>query len=296
MSWIFFTIMAAFMQAWRNAFQKQLSTTVDAYGVTLARFIGATPLAVLYLLLLYHFQPVNHSISISSFGARFWLYIGMVAVSQILATVLMVKLFQQKNYAIGVGLAKSEAILAAIIGVAVLGVQLSWLGWMGVLVGAVAVFLLSGARSMATLSWPTLWTGLASGLCFAIASLMVREASLELSQLPFLHRAGWVLLCAITLQNLLLLVWLSIKSPQTLTAMRQRKGLTARVSLASFLGSLGWFSAMSLQSVPLVKTLGQIEVLFTLLISLYFFKEKLVKTDHAGLWLVMLGAVLVIWA
>lgn len=296
MIWIFFTLMAALMQAWRNAFQKQLSTTVDAYGVTLARFIGATPLAVLYLLLLYHFQPVAHSISISSFGTRFWLYIGMVAVSQILATILMVKLFQQKNYAIGVGLAKSEAILAAIIGVAVLGVQLSWLGWLGVLVGAVAVFLLSGARSMATLSWPTLWTGLASGLCFAIASLMVREASLELSQLPFLHRAGWVLLCAITLQNLLLLVWLSIKSPQTLTAMRQRKGLTARVSLASFLGSLGWFSAMSLQSVPLVKTLGQIEVVFTLLISLYFFKEKLVKTDHAGLWLVMLGAVLVIWA
>ena len=296
MIWIFFTIMAAFMQAWRNAFQKQLSTTVDAYGVTLARFIGATPLAVLYLLLLYHFQPVIHSISISSFGTRFWLYIGMVAVSQILATILMVKLFQQKNYAIGVGLAKSEAILAAIIGVAVLGVQLSWLGWLGVLVGAVAVFLLSGARSMATLSWPTLWTGLASGLCFAIASLMVREASLELSQLPFLHRAGWVLLCAISLQNLLLLVWLSIKSPKTLAAMRQRKGLTVRVSLASFLGSLGWFSAMSLQSVPLVKTLGQIEVLFTLLISLYFFKEKLVKTDHAGLWLVMLGAVLVIWA
>lgn len=296
MIWIFFTLMAALMQAWRNAFQKQLSTTVDAYGVTLARFIGATPLAVLYLLLLYHFQPVIHSISISSFGTRFWLYIGMVAVSQILATILMVKLFQQKNYAIGVGLAKSEAILAAIIGVAVLGVQLSWLGWLGVLVGAVAVFLLSGARSMATLSWPTLWTGLTSGLCFAIASLMVREASLELSQLPFLHRAGWVLLCAITLQNLLLLVWLSIKSPKTLAAMRQRKGLTARVSLASFLGSLGWFSAMSLQSVPLVKTLGQIEVLFTLLISLYFFKEKLVKTDHAGLWLVMLGAVLVIWA
>lgn len=296
MTWIFFTLMAAFMQAWRNAFQKQLSTTVDAYGVTLARFIGATPLAALYLLLLYHFLPVARSVPVSSFGLRFWLYIGLVAVSQILATILMVTLFQQKNYAIGVGLAKSEAILAAIIGVAVLGVQLSWLGWLGVLIGALAVFLLSGARSMATLSWPTLWTGLASGLCFAIASLMVREASLELSPLPFLHRAGWVLLCAISLQNLLLLTWLAIKSPQTLSAMRERKGLTLRVSAASFLGSLGWFSAMSLQSVPLVKTLGQIEVLFTLMISLYFFEEKLVKTDHAGLWLVMLGAILVIWA
>lgn len=288
--------MAAFMQSWRNAFQKQLSTTVDAYGVTLARFIGATPLAVAYLVLLHYFQPVAEWLPLSEFGVRFWLYIAIVAVSQIMATVLMVKLFQQKNYAIGVGLAKSEAILAALIGVAVLGVHLSLLGWLGVLIGSIAVFLLSGARSIASLSWPTLWTGLASGLCFAIASLMVRQASLELTELPFLHRAGWVLLWAITLQNLLLLVWLSLKSPQTLTAMKQRKGLTARVSIASFLGSLGWFSAMSLQSVPLVKTLGQVEVLFTLLISLFFFKEKLAKTDHAGLWLVVLGAILVVWA
>lgn len=37
--------MAAFMQAWRNAFQKQLSSTVDVYGVTLARFLFAVPLA-----------------------------------------------------------------------------------------------------------------------------------------------------------------------------------------------------------------------------------------------------------
>lgn len=296
MIWILFTVMAAFMQAWRNAFQKQLSTSIDAYGVTLARFIFASPLAAIYLGLLYYFQPISQAVPVSTFGTVFWFDIVVVALSQIAATVLMVKLFQQKNYAIGVGLAKSEAILAAIIGVTLLGVQLTPLGWVGVLIGAVAVFLLSGARSMATLSWPTLWTGLGSGLCFAIASLMVRQASLQLTELPFLHRAAWVLLSVISLQTVLLLLWLGATKPQTLKAMWQRKGLTLQVSIASFLGSLGWFSAMSLQSVPLVKTLGQIEVLFTLLISVYFFKEKLVKTDHAGLWLVMLGAVLVIWA
>ena len=296
MIWILFTVMAAFMQAWRNAFQKQLSTSVDAYGVTLARFIFASPLAAIYLGLLYYFQPISQAVPVSTFGTVFWFDIVVVAMSQIAATVLMVKLFQQKNYAIGVGLAKSEAILAAIIGVTLLGVQLTPLGWVGVLIGAVAVFLLSGARSMATLSWPTLWTGLGSGLCFAIASLMVRQASLQLTELPFLHRAAWVLLSVISLQTVLLLLWLGATKPQTLKAMWQRKGLTLQVSVASFLGSLGWFSAMSLQSVPLVKTLGQIEVLFTLLISVFFFKEKLVKTDHAGLWLVMLGAVLVIWA
>jgi drug/metabolite transporter (DMT)-like permease len=292
MLWIPFTLLAAFMQAWRNAFQKKLSTSVDAYGVTLARFICAGPLAGLYLWALYAYQPMP-AVSLS---ARFWAYIGVAGVSQIVATVLMVRLFQQKNYAIGVGLAKSEAILAALIGVAVLHDQLSVLGWLGVAIGAVAVFLLSGATSMRTLSWPTLATGLGSGLTFAITSLLVREASLELPQLPFLYRAAWVLLCIIVLETIILLVWLGLTRRHTLRAMWQRKGLTVSVSVASFLGSLGWFSAMSLQSVPIVKTLGQIEVLFTLCISAFWFKDTLAKTDHWGLALVVLGAMLVIWA
>ncbi len=67
-------------------------------------------------------------------------------------------------------------------------------------------------------------------------------------------------------------------------------------SFFSCVGSLGWFTAMSLESVPLVKTLGQVEVLFTLLISVFWFKEKLKRTDLLGLALVVVAAVLVMWA
>ena len=74
----------------------------------------------------------------------------------------MVKLFKLRNYAIGAGLAKSEAILAAILGVAFFSESLSLLGWAGVLLGAVAVFLLSGA-SWRQLSWPVLLLGISSG-------------------------------------------------------------------------------------------------------------------------------------
>jgi len=297
MLWIPFTLLAAFMQSWRNAFQKQLSTSVDAYGVTLARFICASPLAALYLFWLYqHSSSQGETVAAVEFTGRFWLYIVIASLSQILATVLMVRLFQQKNYAIGVGLAKSEAVLAALIGTALLSDQLSLLGWLGVLIGGIAVFLLSGAKDIRSLSWPILWTGLGSGLAFAITSLLVREASLELDALPFLLRAGWVLLCVIGLQTAIMLLWLGLTRRATLRALWQRKGLTAAVSVASFLGSLGWFTAMSLESVAIVKTLGQVEVLFTLMISAWFFKEKLQRTDHLGLLLVVVGAVLVIWA
>lgn len=150
----------------------------------------------------------------------------------------MVKLFQQRNYAIGIGLAKSEAILAAIIGVICLNEHLSTWGWVGVLIGAMAVFLLSKGSRRSELSVKTILIGLGSGLCFAITSLLVRQASLELTMLPFLHRAAWVLCCLISFQCLIMLLYLGIFSRKTLYNMWQRLGLTFRVSVSSFLASL----------------------------------------------------------
>ena len=100
-TWILFTLLAAFMQAWRNAFQKQLSTTVDVYGVTLARFLFAVPLASGYLMWMYQAHPVAQTVK---FSTQFWIYIMIAGLTQIAATALMVQLFKQKNYAIGVGL------------------------------------------------------------------------------------------------------------------------------------------------------------------------------------------------
>ncbi|MFW1841241.1 multidrug transporter, partial [Acinetobacter gyllenbergii] len=88
-------------------------------------------------------QPVTTSVH---FSATFWLYIVIAGISQIYATALMVKLFPQKNYAIGVGLAKSEAILAALVGVLCLQEHLSTWGWVGVAIGGLAVFLLSKGK------------------------------------------------------------------------------------------------------------------------------------------------------
>ena len=203
---------------------------------------------------------------------RFVLFIVGAAIAQIIATALMVKLFKLRNYAIGAGLAKSEAILAAILGVAFFSESLSLLGWAGVLLGAVAVFLLSGA-SWRQLSWPVLLLGISSGLSFALTSLWVRQASLALG-LPFPHGAAWVLLVVILLQTLILLSYLLWRERSTLLALWRHPRLTLLISISSCIGSIGWFTAMSLESVALVKTLGQVEVLFMLLISAFSLKKS----------------------
>ncbi|WP_412486770.1 EamA family transporter [Shewanella chilikensis] len=288
--WIIFTLMAAFMQAWRNAFQSRLSRDVNVAGVTLARFVYAGPLAAVYLLSLYAWQDAG----LPQLGHGALQYIIGAALAQILATALMVKLFQLQNFAVGAGLAKSEALVAAVLGSLFFGTALTVTGWLGVLVGTVAVFLLSTQGGLKGLSFKTLLLGLGCGSAFALTSLWVREASLVLG-LPFPHRAAWVLLLVILLQTLLLLAWLLIKDKETLKKLWQRPKLTLAISISSCLGSIGWFSAMSLTAVPYVKTLGQVEVFFMMLISSLWLKQRVKVKDMGGLVLIALAAVLVLW-
>ncbi|BCV64390.1 DMT family transporter [Shewanella algae] len=288
--WIIFTLMAAFMQAWRNAFQSRLSRDVNVAGVTLARFVYAGPLAAVYLLSLYAWQDAG----LPQLGHGALQYIIGAALAQILATALMVKLFQLQNFAVGAGLAKSEALVAAVLGSLFFGTALTVSGWLGVLVGTVAVFLLSTHGGLKGLSFKTLLLGVGCGSAFALTSLWVREASLVLG-LPFPHRAAWVLLLVILLQTLLLLAWLLIKDKETLKKLWQRPRLTLAISISSCLGSIGWFSAMSLTAVPYVKTLGQVEVFFMMLISSLWLKQRVKVKDMGGLVLIALAAVLVLW-
>lgn len=290
MTWILFTLLAAFMQSWRNAFQSRLSADVRTIGVTLARFLWAGPIALFYLFILYQVQPIP----LPTFNASFFMFVVGAALIQIVATSLMVQLFKRSNYAVGAGLAKSEALVAAILGVLFFGTHISLLGWFGVLVGGIAVFLMSTQGKFHHMSLSTVLLGLGSGSSFALTSLWVREASLSLD-LPFPHSAAWVLVSVILLQTVLLLIYLLMKDPTTLKALWQRPRLTLLTSGSSCLGSLGWFSAMSLQEVAYVKTFGQVEVFFTMLISIFWLRQKVRLRDGLGLLLIAFAAILVMW-
>ncbi|RVU84688.1 DMT family transporter [Leucothrix sargassi] len=288
MTWIAFTCFAAFCQAWRNALQSKLSKHLNVLAVTLARFLWASPLALIYLVTLYQWQPTE----IPTFSAKSYLFIVGASVMQIVATALMVVLFKQKNFAIGAGLAKCEAPVAALLGVLFFSTTLTYWGWIGVAIGAIAIMILSTPDKLRDFSLKTVVIGLACSSAFALTSLWVREASLSLS-IPFPHSAAWVLFLVITLQTLMLTAYLFLRDRAALKLMFVHKKLVVFTSITSFLGSLGWFSAMSLQTVPYVKTLGQIEIFFMMLISAFWLKEKTRHKDMLALVLVAVAAVLV---
>ncbi|MDC8832005.1 DMT family transporter [Alteromonas gilva] len=290
MTWILFTFMAVLFQTFRNAIQSKLSGTVPTIGVTLSRFLFAPPLAAIYVTA----TSVFFNVGVPTFNATFWWFVTLAAILQIAATSLMVILFKQKNFAVGAGLAKSEALAAGVLGLLFFGSELSALGWLGILIGAVAVFVLSGWRRGGELSTKTVLVGLCCGTCFALTSLFVREASHELP-IPFIQAAGWVLFWVLTFQTVALVAFIASHQPDTFKKLAAQPGKVLAASVTSCLGSIGWFTAMALQHVAYVKTVGQLEVLTTMLISVIWLKQPVKQHEITGLLLIGIAALLVIW-
>ena len=291
MSWILFTLGAIVMQTVRNALQSKLSGAVNTSGVTLSRFILAPPIALVYLLILYS----SSASQVPEFSGSFITVILCASLLQIAATSLMVILFKQKNFAIGAGLAKSEALVAGVVGMLFFGSYLTPLGWAGILIGAIAVFVLSSGNRLHGISVKTMVIGLACGTCFALTSLLVREAS-HMLNVQHTVAAAWVLLWVLCVQTISLSGYIALTKPFVFRQLTNAKKQVLAISTVSCLGSICWFTAMALQHVALVKTLGQLEVLLTLVLSHYWLKNAVTKREIAGLLLIGLAAIFVMWA
>ena len=291
MSWILFTLGAVVMQTVRNALQSKLSGAVDTSGVTLSRFILAPPIALVYLLILYS----SSASQVPEFSGSFIAVILCASLLQIAATSLMVILFKQKNFAIGAGLAKSEALVAGVVGMLFFGSYLTPLGWAGIVIGAIAVFVLSSGNRLHGISVKTMVIGLACGTCFALTSLLVREAS-HMLNVQHTVAAAWVLLWVLCVQTISLSGYIALTKPFVFRQLTNAKKQVLAISTVSCLGSICWFTAMALQHVALVKTLGQLEVLLTLVLSHYWLKNAVTKREIAGLLLIGLAAIFVMWA
>jgi drug/metabolite transporter (DMT)-like permease len=291
MSWILFTLGAVILQTVRNALQSKLSGAVNTSGVTLSRFILAPPIALVYLLILYS----SSASQVPEFSGSFITVILCASLLQIAATSLMVILFKQKNFAIGAGLAKSEALVAGVVGMLFFGSYLTPLGWAGIVIGGIAVFVLSSGNRLHGISVKTMVIGLACGTCFALTSLLVREAS-HMLNVQHTVAAAWVLLWVLCVQAITLSGYIAVTKPYVFRQLTNAKKQVLAISTVSCLGSICWFTAMALQHVALVKTLGQLEVLLTLVLSHYWLKNAVTKREIAGLLLIGLAAIFVMWA
>lgn len=292
--WIAFTILAALMQAVRTAGQKQLTSSVSPMSSTLIRYVFGLPFAFAYLIYIVR-GDLPDIASKALFNPEFLRFALAAAVAQIVATVLLVRLFSFRNFTVGTSLAKTEAVQAAAFGTVLFDMPLTSIGWLAVAIGFIGIYIVSMPIGNQRWEPRTVLLGILSGSAFALTSLWVREASLSLEQPP-LTSAAMTLVFLVSVQSLLCVSYTLLREPAQFTAIGKRAGLASFVGLTSALGSVGWFTAMTYQNPALVKSLGQIEFIFTLLLTTLFFKERVTARELLGVAAIVCSVILILQA
>jgi len=131
--------------------------------------------------------------------------------------------------------------------------------------------------------------GLGAGVAFSFTSLMIREASLSFQMNDAVFTAALTLTYMIVVQSFISLVMLTILNGAEFRTIIRKWRLSVFVGATSVVGSVGWFTAFTLERAAYVKTLGQIEVVLSLAISIFFFKERIIKSELWGMVILVCG-------
>lgn len=294
--WIPITIAAALAQTARNAAQKNLTASLGALGATLVRFLYGLPFALAWLALVKIAGGYAWPVPNPAFAG--WVVLGSVA--QIAATALLLRAMAERNFALGVAYAKSDVMQAAVFGFVFLGDAVSGGTAAAVLVGTLGVLLLSPPDPQRPIrALLTGWTqrsallGLSAGAGFALSAVSFRGASLALPDTSFLMAAAGTLAVAQTLQTLLLGGWLLARNAEVVARTLRAWRPSLFVGFVGAAASVGWLTAMAIQTAVNVRTLALVELLFTYVVSRRVFREHLSRRELAGLGLLAAGLLLV---
>ena len=295
-AWIPITIAAAAAQTVRFMLQKHLkSTALTTTGATFARFAYSAPLVVL---LIWIYARISEQ-PLPAMSGPFWAYALAGGLTQILATMCVVALFAERNFAVGITFKKTEVIQTAIVGYLVLGEGVSRAGLLAVLLGVVGVVILSDPPGGIGRIWTRLMNraaglGLLSGVFFAVSAVGYRGASLALGSGDVALRAGFTLAVVTTSQTVAMLAWLAWRDRAQIVAVARAWRVAGLVGLASMVGSFCWFSAFTLKNAAYVNTLGQVEVIFSIAASVLFFKERLRGREVLGMAVLLASIVMLV--
>lgn len=285
--WILLSVAAAAFQTLRFMLQKTLSMgPLSAGGATFARFAYSVPFtagaAAFYL--------IWQDVPMPALTGWFWAYALTGGLAQILATFCVVLIFATRNFAVGITFKKTETIQTAIVGLIVLGDRVSTAGMVAIIIGLVGVLVLSDPPGGTSKGWGRFANraaglGLLSGFFFAISAVGYRGATLEIASDDAFLRAVVSVAVVSMSQCMAMGLWLRLREPGQLSCVWGARRKAIWMGATSMAGSLGWFTAFTLQNAAYVFAVGQIEVIFSLMASVLFFHEKITAREYWGIGL-----------
>jgi drug/metabolite transporter (DMT)-like permease len=294
--WIPITIGAAIAQTLRFMLQKRLrGMALSTAGATFARFIYSSPLVAVIAVT----YAMGTGQGLPELPSAFWPYALAGGASQILATMCVVALFSHRNFAIGITFKKTEVLLSAFFGFLILGDTFTLLTIIAMLIGLVGVLLLSdppggvGRWHQRVFNRATA-LGLGAGVLFGISGNGYRGASLSLGDGDVFYRAIITLAIVTALQTIAMALWLAWRERGEIGRVIASWRVAGLVGITSMIGSICWFTAFTLQNAAYVNAVGQIELLFSLMIGAFVFGEKIGAREWQGLLLLTFSIVMLV--
>src|SRR6201986_788317 len=215
--WIPFTLVAALGQVARNAMQRSLTGPLGTWGATNIRFLFGFPFSILFFAGVLIFSGDRAPWP----TAAFWPWLLLGALSQIIATGLMLLAMNDRSFVVTTAYLKTEAIQTAIFSFVFLGDHLTWLKVLAIVIATVGVVITAlrpgGEKSFAELR-PTI-TGLVAAAAFALSAVGFPGAITTAPGVTFVTASSFTLVLGLFLQTLILTIYLLWRAPKVLQSI-----------------------------------------------------------------------------
>ena len=269
--------------------QRRLTETIGTVGATQVRFLYGLPFALLFLAMALLITREG----LPGPGPGFAGFLLLGAISQILATGLMLAAMRVRSFSVVTALLKTEAVQIALFGLVFLDDRLTVPSVAAILIATVGVVLVSWnpktAGDLRTGGALPVLLGVAAGALFALSAVGFRGAILHLDSGSSFLRATTTLAWSLILQTAILTSWLlAFDRPALLGSLREWRSSAA----AGFLGagsSQFWFLGFALTAAANVRTLALVEVLMAQVVSRRVLDQAPSRREMAGMALIVIG-------
>lgn len=294
--WVPATLFAGALQAWRTAVQRRVSKGMSVNAAGLVRYLYGLPFAFA-IAGTYHWLIAPAAFP--AIGSHFLMFCAAGGIAQIVATNLLLMAFEERNFVVGTAYSKTEAVQSALLSVLLLGDRLAPLVWLGIASGVAGVMILStGGKRMGprdlfrAIGQKCAIYGIASGLFFALTTIGIRRATMEIGTDDHIRAGVLTLAATVSIQTILQGGYLVWRERDQVALVFANWRVAGQVGMMSSLGSACWFTAFASAPVALVRIVGQIEIAFTMAFAHFYLGERMARSECVGLILVAIGVVL----
>ncbi len=292
MNWVLITAIASLSQTFRSVFQKNLIEDVGVLASAYSRFIFALPFVAL---LGIFFLDAQELVILKNFSSTVWFFLIAASICQILFTIILIKLFTLRSFAIGVAFSKTEVIQTTLLEIIIVGFILTSQVLSAIIIGFIGMLFMSKQKLIGNVGYNKLFfkqvtLGVSCGIFLGLSSVLYKVA-LDGVTSDLIYKKVLILsFLALAFQSAIFGIYILV-TEGTQNALKLmliwKRGLP--VGFFACAATFCWFYAFSLVDATLVRAVGQLEIVFSVLISFIFYKERITGFELIGMSLITIS-------